>query len=244
LTHSFHTDWADSSGTTEIPEPVHGGLTDFGREIVLEMNRLGMLVDISHVSDATFFDAIATSRAPVIASHSSTRAIADHPRNMTDKMLTALAGNGGVIMINFYPAYIDETARDATRAYFAEHGEMLQELYEQAGKDRKKGAEAMQAHFAAHPVPQTSLDVLLDHFDHAIEIAGPHHVGIGGDWDGVASMPVGMEEISQLPSLTVGLLARGHSAETIRGILGNNLLRVLEAAEQVSREMREEESSG
>jgi membrane dipeptidase len=244
LTHSFHTDWADSSGTTEIPEPVHGGLTDFGREIVTEMNRLGMLVDISHVSDATFFDAIETSRAPVIASHSSTRAIADHPRNMTDKMLEALAQNGGVIMINFYPAYIDETARDATRAYFAEHGEMLQELYEQAGKDRKKGAEAMQAHFAAHPVPQTSLDVLLDHFDHAIEIAGPHHVGIGGDWDGVASMPVGMEEISQLPSLTVGLLSRGHSAETIRGILGNNLLRVLEAAEQVSREMREEESSG
>jgi len=241
LTHSFHTGWADSSGTTEVPEPVHGGLTDFGRDVVREMNRLGMLVDISHVSDATFFDAIETTRTPLIASHSSTRAIADHPRNMTDDMLRALAENGGVIMINFYPAYIDEVARDATRAYFAEHGATLGEIYEQTAENPKHRGERMAAHFAAHPVPQTSLDVLLDHFDHAIEIAGPDHVGIGADWDGVASMPIGMEEISELPSLTTGLLARGHSASTVRKVLGENLLRVLAAAEQVAREMRDEE---
>ena len=241
LTHSFHTNWADSSGTTEIPEPLHGGLTDFGREVVIEMNRIGMLVDVSHVSDATFFDAIETSRAPVIASHSSTRAIADHPRNMTDDMLRALAENGGVIMINFYPAYIDETARDETRAYFAEHGEVLGEIYALRGEDSEKAGELMTAHFSTHPIPQTTFEVLLDHFDHAIKIAGPRHVGIGADWDGVASMPIGMEEISQLPSLTTGLLARGHSPETIRGVLGENLLRVLEEAESVSRAMHTED---
>ena len=241
LTHSFHTGWADSSGTTEVPEPVHGGLTDFGRDIVREMNRIGMLVDISHVSDATFFDAIETTRAPVIASHSSTRAIADHPRNMTDAMLRALAQNGGVIMINFYPGYIDNVARDATRAYFAEHGEALGLIYQQTGSDSKSRTERMAAHFATHPVPQTSLDVLLDHFDHAIEIAGPDHVGIGADWDGVASMPIAMEEINRLPSLSAGLFDRGHPASTVRKVLGENLLRVLEAAERVSSEMREEE---
>ncbi|MCP4903471.1 MAG: membrane dipeptidase [bacterium] len=240
LTHSFHTNWADSSGTTEIPEPLHGGLTDFGREIVTEMNRLGMLVDVSHVSDATFFDALETTRAPLIASHSSTRAVADHPRNMTDDMLRALADKGGVIMINFYPAYIDEAARDATRAYFAEHGAALKEIYERAGDNAKRRGEGMAAHFNAYPVPQTSIGVLLDHFDHAIEVAGPDHVGIGADWDGVASMPVGMEEISRLPALTTGLLARGHSASTVRKVLGENLLRVLEAAERIAGEMREE----
>lgn len=237
LTHSFHTGWADSSGTTEVPEPVHGGLTDFGREVVSEMNRLGMLVDVSHVSDATFFDAIEASRAPVIASHSSTRAIADHPRNMTDEMLRALAGNAGVIMINFYPGYIDESARDAMRAYFAEHGETLGRIYARADVDTRQRGELMAAHFAAHPAPQTSIDVLLDHFDHAIEVAGPDHVGIGADWDGVLSMPIGMDEINRLPDLTSGLLARGHSASTVRKVLGENLLRVLEEAERVAREM-------
>ncbi len=240
LTHSFHTNWADSSGTTETPAPVHGGLTDFGRKIVLEMNRLGMLVDISHVSDATFFDAIETTQAPLIASHSSTRALADHPRNMTDDMLRALAKNGGIIMINFYPAYIDESARDATRAYFAKHRATLGKIPRRAGDDSKKRGELMAAHFRAHPAPQSPLEVLFDHFDHAIEVAGPDHVGIGGDWDGVASMPVGMEEISRLPSLTTGLLSRGHSPDTVRKVLGENLLRVLETAEQVSNRMRKE----
>jgi len=240
LTHSFHTSWADSSGTTEIPEPLHDGLTDFGGEVVLEMNRLGMLVDISHVSDKTFFDAVEISRAPVIASHSSTRAIADHPRNMSDEMLRSLAENGGVIMINFYPVYIDEQARDEARDYFALHGETLGQIYAQAGDDAGARRRRIGEHFENFPVPQTSLDVLFDHFDHALEIAGPDHVGLGADWDGVASMPIGLEEISALPSLTEGLLARGHSPETVRKVLGENLLRVLEAAEDVAREMRGE----
>lgn len=234
LTHSFHTDWADSSGTTSIPEPVHHGLTDFGREIVLEMNRLGMLVDISHVSDETFFDAVETSRAPVIASHSSTRGVADHPRNMTDDMLRALAENGGVVMINFYPAYIDETAAAATSAYFAEHGPRLAEMRAEAGDDAKRRSALFRAHMAKFPVPQTSLDVLLDHFDRAIDIAGPDHVGLGADWDGVLSMPVGMEDVTKLPDLTAGLLARGHSPETVRKVLGENVLRALEEAERVA----------
>ena len=242
LTHSFHTPWADSSGTSEVPEPVHNGLTDFGRQIVIEMNRLGMLVDLSHVSDKTFFDAIKTSRAPIIASHSSTRAVAEHPRNMSDEMLRALAENGGVIMINFYPVYIDESARDAAREYFARHGPALGAINAKAGADAKARREAVAAYFSEFPVPQTSIDVLLDHFDHAIRIAGPDHVGLGADWDGVPSMPMGLEQVSQLPDLTEALLARGHSSETVRKVLGENLLRVLERAEGVAREMQLESS--
>jgi membrane dipeptidase len=238
LTHSFNTSWADSSGTMETPAPEHGGLTDFGRTVVVEMNRIGMLVDLSHVSDETFFAALETSRAPVIASHSSTRAVADHPRNLSDDMLRALAENGGVAMINFYPAYIDERAAAQTRAYFEQHGAILAEI--QAGAQGNEAAlrTRMRDHFQRFPVPQTSLDVLLDHFDHAIEIAGPDHVGIGADWDGVASMPVGMEDVSRLPALTAGLLARGHDAATIRKVLGENLLRVLAQAERVALDMQ------
>ena len=240
LTHSFHTPWADSSGTDEIPEPVHNGLTEFGEQVVTEMNRIGMLVDISHVSDKTFFDTLEVSRAPVIASHSSARAIADHPRNMSDEMLRALAKNGGVVMINFYPVYIDEQTQAVARGYFEEHEATLDALWERAEGDPSLQRKLMREYYARYPVPQTSLDVLLDHFDHAITLAGPDHVGIGADWDGVPSMPVGMEEISDLPSLTEGLLARGHSRETIRKVLGENLLRVLGAAEDVAREMRAE----
>jgi membrane dipeptidase len=238
LTHSFHTNWADSSGTVEALEPIHGGLTDFGREVVLEMNRLGMMVDVSHVSDATFFDVMETTRAPVIVSHSSARAIADHIRNLTDDMLRALAKNGGVIMINFYPAYIDEAARSSSKAYFARHGAVLGEIGEQYADDPKSRRLAYRAHFEKFPAPQTSLDVLLDHFDHAIEIAGPDHVGIGADWDGVASMPIGMEDVSHLPSLTDGLVARGHSRVTVTKVLGENLLRVMAEVESVSHGLR------
>jgi membrane dipeptidase len=244
LTHSFHTSWADSSGTrkSETPAPLHNGLTAFGEQVVAEMNRIGMLVDISHVSDQTFFDTLEVSRAPVIASHSSARAVADHPRNMSDDMLRALAINRGVVMINFYPVYIDEKAEAEASRYFETHGAALGELRERAGDDSALRGELMREHFSMYPVPQTSLGVLLDHFDHAIAVAGPDHVGVGADWDGVPSMPVGMEEISDLPSLTEGLLARGHSRETIRKVLGENLLRVLEAAENVAKEMRLEDS--
>ena len=242
LTHSFNTSWADSSGTVDAPEPLHGGLTEFGREVVLEMNRLGMMVDVSHVSDATFFDVIETTLAPVIASHSSVRAIADHTRNMRDEMLRALAKNGGVIMINFYPVYIDEAAGASAKVYFAEHGAAFAELRERYADDPKGRRLATREHFRKYPVPQTSLDVLLDHFDHAIRVAGPDHVGIGADWDGVASMPIGMEDVSHLPSLTEGLLERGHSRETVTKVLGENLLRVMGAVESVSEALRHGEA--
>lgn len=243
LTHSFNTTWADSSGTTTIPEPTHGGLTDFGRDVVREINRLGMLVDVSHVSDATFFDAVETSRAPVIASHSSVRAVADHTRNMSDDMLRALAANGGVVMINFYPAYIDEATSRATSAWFAQHGPTLMEWREALADDPQRLAAERAAFFAANPVPVCDLEVLLDHFDHAIEVAGPDHVGLGADWDGVVSMPMGMEDVAKLPDLTAGLLARGHSPETVRKVLGENVLRVLEEAERVAAAIQTEEAA-
>ncbi len=244
LTHSFNTSWADSSGTSETPEPLHHGLTAFGEQVVAEMNRLGMLVDVSHVSDETFFDTLKVTRSPVIASHSSARALADHTRNMSDEMLRALAKNGGVIMINFYPVYIDEKAGEEARAYFKTHGPQLKEIATSASADAGLRRSLMSQHFKEFPVPQTSMDTLLDHFAHAIEVAGPDHVGIGADWDGVPSMPTGMEEINDLPSLTEGLLARGYSAGTIRKVLGENLLRVLEEAENVADEIRMEEASG
>jgi len=234
LTHSFHTGWADSSGTTSAPEPEHGGLTPFGEEVVAEMNRLGMMIDVSHVSDETFHDVLRLSRAPVIASHSSCRAVATHPRNMSDDMLRALARNGGVIMINFYPSYIDMQANAEVRAYFGKWREQLQAARERLKDDPAALRAARQAHYAKHPVPQTSFDVLLDHFDHAIRVAGPDHVGIGADWDGVPSMPRGMEDVTQLPALTLGLLKRGHSDEDVRKVLGENLLRVMAEVEEVA----------
>ena len=237
LTHSFHTNWADSSGTSTLPKPVHAGLTKFGEQVVREMNRLGMMVDVSHVSDETFSDVLRVSRAPVIASHSSCRAVADHIRNMDDDMLRALAKNGGVIMINFYPAYIDEEASRATKAYFEKWKSAFAAMKAEHGQDFPALGQARRTHFAAHPVPQTSLDVLLDHFDHATRIAGVDHVGIGADWDGVPSMPRDMEDVSHLPRLTAGLLARGHSEKVVRKVLGENLLRVMEQVESIAQEI-------
>jgi membrane dipeptidase len=237
LTHSFHTSWADSSGTTSVPEPVHGGLNDFGEQVVAEMNRLGMLIDVSHVSDGTFEDVIRLSKAPVIASHSSARAVADHPRNMSDDMLEALARNGGVVMINFYPSYIDLEAGARSREHYQQIKPKLDEIREKHGGDLLARMRAGRALNAEHPWPQTSLDVLLDHFDHAIAVAGPDHVGIGADWDGVPSMPVGMEDVSKLPALTRGLIQRGHTPDTVRKVLGENLLRVMQETERVAAEL-------
>lgn len=239
LTHSFHTSWADSSGTRDDVEPEHEGLTAFGREVVTEMNRLGMMVDVSHVSDDTFADVLEATRAPVIASHSATRALAHHRRNLTDDMLVALANNGGVVMINFYPAYIDESASAATKLWFERNDTAMSRIF----KELPEGAERRAAYrelTLRDPAPQVPLSVLLDHFDHAVAVAGPDHVGIGADWDGVPSMPVGMEDVSKLPALTKGLLERGHSQATVRKVLGANLLRVMEEVERVSRSMKTE----
>jgi membrane dipeptidase len=234
LTHSFNTGWADSSGIAESPPPVHGGLSEFGEEVVREMNRLGMMIDVSHVSDETFEDVLRVSEAPVIASHSSCRAVADHVRNLSDPMLEALAAGGGAVMINFYPGYIDEEAAATTRAYFAEHGAALKAMRERLADDPPAWRRARREHYAHYPVPRSPLSTLLDHFDHAIHVAGPDHVGLGADWDGVPSMPEGLEDVSRLPELTRGLLDRGHSPETVRKVLGENLLRVMAEVEAVA----------
>jgi membrane dipeptidase len=231
LTHSFHTSWADSSGTNETLAPLHGGLTPFGEEVVRESNRLGVLVDVSHVSDATFSDALQVTKAPVIASHSSVRAVADHPRNLSDDMLRALAANGGVVMINFYSGYLDAELVAPLRELFAKLAPRIAVIREEHVDDPVALHRGYQALLRGESIPATRLDVLLDHFDHALAVAGPDHVGIGGDWDGVASMPQGVEDVSKLPALTRGLLERGHPPEVVRKVLGENLLRVLRAAE-------------
>ena len=236
LTHSFHTAWADSSGTNDVPEPEHGGLTPFGEDVVRELNRLGMMVDVSHVSDDTFFDAVRVSSAPVVASHSSARAVADHPRNMSDEMLRALSRNGGVVMINFYSGYVDAGLVEPIRSLFRRLGPQIAALRDQHADDPRARGTAFDRLLGEQEIPATTLSVLLDHFDHAIRVAGPEHVGIGSDWDGVVSMPQGLEDVSKLPALTRGLLERGHSADTVRGILGENLLRVMVQVEAAAGE--------
>jgi membrane dipeptidase len=235
LTHSFHTSWADSSGTNETPPPLHGGLTAFGEEVVREMNDLGMLVDVSHASDATFWHVLRVTRAPVIASHSSVRAVADHPRNLSDDMLRALAAQGGLVMINFYSGYVDASLVAPLRELYLGAAPQLAKLRAEHPDDAVARLRAMRALFRGAQVPATELSVLLDHFDHALRVAGPDHVGIGADWDGVPSMPRGMEDVSRLPALTRGLLERGHSPDVVRRVLGENLLRVMEQVEGARR---------
>jgi len=233
LTHSFHLPWADSAGTGE-PLPMGiGGLDEFGESVVREMNRLGMMVDVSHVSDETFRDVLAVTEAPVIASHSSCRSVFAHPRNLDDEMLRALAANRGVVMINFYPGYTDPDAAPLIRAWFARHGPELARLRETHKGDLRPLLEAMRVMAAADPVPKGSLARLLDHFDHALRVAGEDHVGLGSDFDGVPSMPEELDEVSELPNLTRGLLERGWSEAVVRKVLGENLLRVMGEVEAV-----------
>lgn len=234
LTHSFHIDWADSAGTGEPLPPGQGGLSPFGEEVVRELNRLGVMVDVSHVSDGTFWDALRVSEAPPIASHSSCRAVFDHPRNLSDDMLRALAAKGGVVMINYFPGYTDADAAPAIRAWFARHGPEFAKLRETHKDDPRALSAAFRAAVTADPLPKGSLARLLDHFDHALRVAGPGHVGLGSDFDGVPSMPAELDEVSDLENLTRGLLARGWSEEVVRGVLGENLLRVLGEVERVA----------
>jgi membrane dipeptidase len=236
LTHSNTNDWADSSGDINDPSVKHhNGLTDFGREVVREMNRIGMMVDISHVSDKTFYDVIEVTRAPVIASHSSARALADHPRNMTDDMLRAVAKNGGVVMVNFYDGFIDSSKTDLARRAVARQ----QELQKQFPNDPKRVEEEMQKWRAANSRGRTPLSVLIDHIDHIAKVAGIDHVGLGSDFDGVPlnGLPEGMEDISKLPNITFELMKRGYSDVDIKKILGENLLRVMSSVERVAAQM-------
>jgi membrane dipeptidase len=245
LSWSNTNEWADSSGDIDDPKVVHhNGLTDFGRQVVLEMNRLGMMVDISHVADKTFFDAIATTEAPVIASHSSARALTNHPRNLTDDMLRAVAKNGGVVQTNFYDAFIDENYRKAADAQKKDKDAAVNARIAElkaAGKpvtylDR----DTVEREWAAK-IPRPPLKSLIDHIDHIAKVAGVDHVGLGSDFDGVSgATPEGIDSAADLPKITQALLDRGYSAPDIRKILGGNLLRVFRQVERVSHEMQAE----
>ena len=239
LTHTNTNDWADSEGDISNPNVKHhNGLSDFGRLVVLEMNKLGMMVDISHVADKTFFDVIETTQAPVIASHSSCRNLAAHTRNMTDEMLRAVAKNGGVVMINFYDGFLDSRKSD----YALKSRAMEYELQEKFPNDPKRVEEEMKKWGEANAVNvgKTPLSMLIDHFDHAIKVAGIDHVGIGSDFDGVpfSALPEGVEDISKLPNITYELLKRGYSEADVKKVLGENLLRVMAQVEKVSHNLQ------
>jgi membrane dipeptidase len=233
LTHTNTNNWADSSGDEEK----HNGLTPFGRQVVLEMNKLGMLVDISHVSDKTFYDAVAVSKAPVIASHSSARALCANKRNMDDDMLRALAKNGGVAMVNFYPAFLSNDQMAASRDRDKKLAPELAALKAKdpgEGEEYEKGVEALHA---ANPLPKVPWTLIVDHIDHMVKVAGIDHVGIGSDFDGIPTVPEGMEDVSKLPNIRAELARRGYSEGDIRKIMGENFLRVFAEAEHVSREL-------
>ncbi len=243
LSWSNTNEWADSSGDindTKIQH--HNGLTDFGKEVVLEMNRLGMMVDISHVADKTFWDAIATSKAPVIASHSSARALVDAPRNMTDDMLRAVAKNGGVVQVNFFSGFIDENYRRAMAAQEKEQDEAVQKFMDSAKAQGRQPtfveADRLGREWTAK-IPRPPLQSLIDHIDHIAKIAGVDHVGLGSDFDGVSgATPQGIDSAADLPKITQALLDRGYGADDIKKILGGNILRVFRQVEATSREMQ------
>ncbi|MEP7272113.1 MAG: dipeptidase [Acidobacteriota bacterium] len=229
LTHAVNTDWADSSGD----QKKHDGLTDFGYQVVGELNRLGVLVDISHVADSTFWDALEKSKAPMIASHSSCRAISGHARNMTDEMIKALAAKGGVIQINYLDSFIDPGLFEYGRKAQALTRELLQKYpgRENAAQRREEVAKVY------GPAPTVSWERIVEHIDHAVKLVGADHVGLGSDFDG-GSMPVGMEDVSKLPKITAALLAKGYKEADVRKILGENTLRLLADAEKVAGGMR------
>lgn len=208
-------------------------IKSLGKEIVLEMNRLGMMVDISHVSDKTFADTLAVSRAPLIASHSSCRALAGHVRNMSDDMIRALANKGGVIHINYHTPYLDE----ARTQHWNKSQALMNELTEKfPGEDNEPLRQAEVAKQFG-PAPPVGWEKILDHIDHVVKLTGADHMGLGSDFDG-AIMPAGMEDVSHLPKLTEGLLRRGYKESDIRKILGENTLRVMAEVQKVSERMR------
>jgi membrane dipeptidase len=233
LTWNNANDWADSNR-----ESKHNGLTDFGKEVVHEMNRLGMLVDVSHVGDKTMSDVLDVSKAPIIASHSSARALSNVPRNIPDDLLKRIAKNGGVVQVNFYSMFVDATTvapqnaarNDKLRAQQAELNEKYKDDPERLSEESDKLE-------AANPLPPLPISKLIDHIDHIVKVAGIDHVGIGADFDGANDMPEGARDVSMLPNITYELLKRGYSEQDIRKILGENLLRVMAQAERVAHKM-------
>lgn len=236
LTHMVNVAWADSSTDT----PAHNGLTDFGKQVVREMNRLGMMVDISHVADKTFYDVLATSEAPVIASHSSCRALCSAPRNMTDQMIKDLAAKGGVIQINYHIGFLSQEFRDAEKANPQLEKEIEAEMKKRCGEieacqllEREKIVREL---VAQGKLPRVNWTRIIDHIDHAVKIAGADHVGLGSDFDG-ANMPYGMDDASHVPQITNALLENGYSESDIQKILGGNSLRVMEQVEAAAKRL-------
>jgi membrane dipeptidase len=243
LSWSNTNEWADSSGDIDDAKiQHHNGLTDFGKQVVLEMNGLGMMVDISHVADKTFWDAIATTKAPVIASHSSARALVDAPRNMTDDMLRAVAKNGGVVQVNFFSGFLDQDYRNKMLAQDKDQAAAIQKYVDSLKAQGKPvnyiAVNRMQREWMAK-ILRPPFKVLIDHIDHIAKVAGVDHVGLGSDFDGVSgATPQGMDSAADLPKITQALLDRGYSEDDIKKILGGNLLRVFRRVEEVSHEMQ------
>ncbi len=247
LTWSNTNEWADSSGDIQNTNVKHyNGMTDFGKDVVREMNRLGMIVDISHVSDATFYQALLISQAPVIASHSSSRALTNHPRNMTDDMLRAVALNDGVVMVNFYSAFIDQAYLNASSdPEKVKQRDAEVEAYKKAHPHADGNpvgyneTVAIEKKWAAQ-FPRPPLKSLIDHIDHVAKVAGIDHVGLGSDFDGVTSLPQGIDSVADLPRITEALLQRGYSPDDVRKILGGNLLRAMREVEATAKRLQAE----
>jgi membrane dipeptidase len=231
LTHSNNIAWADSA----TAKPTHDGLTEFGREVVREMNRLGMLVDLSHVSAKTMHDALDVTRAPVIFSHSSARGVTDHKRNVPDDVLLRLPDNGGVVMVTFVPGYVNEELRRYDQQRRGERIRIVKEIADETA------AEAALAEWQANnPPPRASLEDVADHIDYIKKLIGIDHIGLGSDFDGISSVPVGLEDVSKYPSLLIELVERGYTDEELHKIVGRNVLRVLSASEKVAEKLRSE----
>jgi membrane dipeptidase len=230
LTHSSNTDWGDSA----TDAPVHGGLTPFGKEVVREMNRMGMLVDISHVSADSMKDAIATSQAPVIFSHSSARAVGHHPRNVPDEVLRLLPKNGGVVMVTFVGVFIS----DEERGWAAEQAGEEARLKSLNPGDPKRVESELKAWQAAHPQPKATIAQVADHIEHIRQVAGPDHIGLGGDFDGTPTLPLGVTGVDAYPAILAELARRGWSDQDLRKLTGENLLRAFRQAEAVSARLR------
>jgi membrane dipeptidase len=239
LTHFNTNDWADAQGDFDDPKvPKHNGLTPFGKDVVREMNRLGMMVDISHTADKTFYDAIEVSSAPIIASHSSCRAVSAHTRNMTDDMIRAIAKNGGTIQINFECAYLSERYNKTQASMAGETREAMATLRKiEDPAERTAAIAKMRAEMAAKNPPATLKDVVAN-IDHAVQVGGIDHVGIGTDFDGSGCVPSDLNSYDKFPALTRALLEKGYSADDIKKIYGGNILRVMRAVEKRAQELK------
>jgi membrane dipeptidase len=231
LTHNNTNEWADAC----CDEARHNGLTDFGKEVVREMNRLGMFADISHVSDKTMSDVLDVSKAPVMASHSSARVFSNHKRNIPDELLKRIRQNGGVVMVNFYSVFLDEKVRQASLARDASLKAQRDALMAQLKDDPRRLAEELQKLDDANPLPTTTISVLVDHIDHIAKVAGIDHVGLGSDFDGGVTLPEGIRGVEDLPAITYELLRRGYSEQDILKILGGNFMRAFAEVERVAR---------